>query len=162
MPTLPTPDAIRIKQGNPSKRPLSRSASLVINNSKSSKPSCPAYLDATAKKEWKRVMKLLRHRRNIDASDQMALATMCQAYSTMITARKQLAEQDLVFETATGYRQPNPLLAIERNAADLVFRFAREFGLTPASRSKSAVAEVQSDSSWDRISRIQVPSRIVT
>jgi hypothetical protein len=45
-------------------------------------------------------------------SDGIALANLCQAYSTLIKAQLQLTTNGILYKTKSGYIQQSPLLAI--------------------------------------------------
>jgi len=69
----------------------------------------------------------------------MALANLCQAWSTLIKAQAKLNESGLLLKTPSGYIQQSPLLGIVNNCTDTVVKLSREFGLTPSSRSRLEV-----------------------
>lgn len=69
----------------------------------------------------------------------MVLASLCTAYSTMIQAQEGLQKSGLLTKTASGYVQQNPLLGIANTAMAQVYRHAREFGLSPSSRTRIAM-----------------------
>jgi P27 family predicted phage terminase small subunit len=86
-------------------------------------------------------------------ADYMALGSLCQAHSTMVKAQIKLTESGLLFKTQSGYVQQSPLLAIVNSCAELITRLCREFGLTPASRTRlqmfSGASEDQPDGILD-------------
>ena len=53
-------------------------------------PKCPDHLDETAQKEWARVSRLLLAMKVLTEADYIALGNLCQAYSTMVAAQRQL------------------------------------------------------------------------
>jgi P27 family predicted phage terminase small subunit len=69
-------------------------------------------------------------------ADYIALANLCQAYSTLIDAQKHLNKGGILFKTPSGYIQQNPLLGIIRAQTNIVNGLLREFGLTPSSRTR--------------------------
>ena len=61
-----------------------------------------------------------------------------------------MAERDpiihgFIVKTQSGARPPNPLVLIAQNAARDMVRFASEFGLTPAARSRINAVEAVGD-----------------
>jgi P27 family predicted phage terminase small subunit len=102
-------------------------------------PACPDHLDAEAKREWKRLVKLLLRTRVLTEADGLALANLCQAWSTLVKAQKKLNESGLLLKTPSGYVQQSPLLGIVNNCTEKVVKLSREFGLTPSSRSRLEV-----------------------
>ena len=102
-------------------------------------PPCPAHLDVEARKEWKRLAKVLVRIRVLTEADGMVLANLCQAWSTMAKAQGKLSETGLLLKTPSGYVQASPLLVIVNKNIEAVTKLSREFGLTPASRGRLEV-----------------------
>jgi len=72
----------------------------------------------------------------------MALANLCQTcqtYSTLVKAQEKLNELGIRYKTPSGYVMQSPLLAVGNNCVDTVTKLSREFGLTPAARSRIVV-----------------------
>ena len=87
-------------------------------------------------------------------ADEYALVNLCQAYSTLVKAQQKLSETGLLLKTPSGYVQQNPLLGIVNTCTDTITKLSREFGLTPASRTRlQAIPEVQTESTESRMSR---------
>ena len=119
-------------RGNPGKRAL---------NKYEPKPAeftadPPAHLDESAISEWKRLVPILKRMKGLTEADYIALASLCQAYSTMAQAQVQLSKAGLLYKTQSGYIQPSPLMGIVTRNMEIVKRHLAEFGLTPASRSR--------------------------
>lgn len=74
--------------------------------------------------------------RVLTEADRIALANLCQQYSTMLKAQRLLDKSGLLFKTKSGYVQQSPLVAIVSGCVDQINKLCREFGLTPASRSR--------------------------
>jgi P27 family predicted phage terminase small subunit len=128
----PKPTAIKKIQGNPGKRPLNENEPQLEPGI----PECPDYLDAIARKEWARVSKLLLGMRVLTEADYIALGSLCQSYSTMMQAQRQLSKTGLLIQTKTGYPIQNPLLSIIAQEKNVINKLMCEFGLTPASRTR--------------------------
>ena len=80
----------------------------------------------------------------------MALASLCQAFSTMSKAQKQLSQTGILFKTPSGYVQQSPLFSMVNQSAELVTKLCREFGLTPSARSRvTTIGQNQSDNPFD-------------
>lgn len=79
--------------------------------------------------------------RVLTEADGYALANLCQAYSTMIRAQRRLNESGLLLKTPSGYVQQSPLVSIINTCVDTITKLSREFGLTPASRSRLRTTE---------------------
>src|SRR5262249_18497427 len=126
----PIPTAIRVLEGNPSRRPLNDNEPRPDPIT----PECPDYLDKEAQKEWHRLVPILLRMRVLTEADGIALANLCQAYSTMMRAQRKLNETGLLLKTPSGYVQQSPLLSVVNSCVDTIHKLSREFGLTPASR----------------------------
>ncbi len=94
----PEPTALKLHRGNPGKRPLNQWEPQPLPVP----PACPAHLDADAKKEWRRLVKILMRMRVLTEADGMALASLCQALSTMTKAQQKLNETQKSFQPKDG------------------------------------------------------------
>ena len=72
-------------------------------------------------------------------ADGIALETLCQTYSTMLKAQEKLNEVGILYKSPNGYVMQSPLLNIVSGCVDTLTKLSREFGLTPASRSRLAI-----------------------
>jgi P27 family predicted phage terminase small subunit len=93
-----------------------------------------------AKKQWKHLAPMLGRLRMLTEADGMALANLCQAYSTMARAQEKLNESGLLYKTPSGYLMQSPLLSVVHQCVETITKLSREFGLTPASRSRITVS----------------------
>ena len=133
----PKPRAIRELEGNPGKRRLNPLEPRPLVE----RPRCPAYLDAGAKKEWRRLIPILERMRVLTEGDAIALASLCQQYAMLQEAQVKLQKTGLLMKTKSGYVQQSPLVGIITAAVDQVNKLCREFGLTPAARTRIQVRE---------------------
>lgn len=105
--------------------------------------SVPADLiDTTAKKEWRRISKMLEEMQIIGDLDASNLIGYCNAYSLYIKATKELSGQPLVIETETGTFK-NPLVSIQDMYAKQLRDFAAKAGLSIDARLKCAALKIQ-------------------
>jgi P27 family predicted phage terminase small subunit len=139
----PTPTVIRKAEGNPGKRPFNEREP----QPRAIRPKMPKHLDERAKKTWKRLCPMLERLRVLTEADGIALANLCVDYSILLQAQEALAKAGLLTKTQkTGVIHQSPLLNIMAVTTDRVTRALREFGLTPASRSRvAATAEPSMD-----------------
>jgi P27 family predicted phage terminase small subunit len=134
----PKPTALKVLEGNPGKRPLNEREPKPLTV----EPDMPSYLDREAQREWKRLVPILLRMRVLTEADGVALANLCQAYSTMVQAQKLMSNaakgrrSPLLVKTRAGYQYQSPLLGIINGQMEIIARHLREFGLTPASRSR--------------------------
>jgi P27 family predicted phage terminase small subunit len=134
----PKPTAIRRAEGNPGKRPFNErepQPDLI-------RPRMPRHLDKTARREWKRLCPMLERMGVLTAADGIALANLCVDCAILQQAQESLAKTGLLSKTTkTGMIHQSPLLNIIAVTTDRVTRGLREFGLTPASRTRINAAE---------------------
>ena len=84
---------------------------------------------------------MLERMRVLTEADGIALANLCIDVSILQQAQESLAKTGLLSKTArTGMIHQSPLLNIIAVTTDRVTRGLREFGLTPASRSRISVS----------------------
>ena len=87
-------------------------------------PKCPAHLDERARKEWKR-----------------------------LGAQEKLSELGILYKAPSGYVMQSPLLAVVNQCVDTITKLSREFGLTPAARSR-IIARIDEEDPQDELMRI--------
>jgi P27 family predicted phage terminase small subunit len=134
----PKPTSLRILEGNRGHRPLNEREPTPLAGA----PAMPRHLDAEARKEWRRLVPLLLSMKVLSEGDGIALALLCQAYSTMVAAQKMMQkagkknQSALLMRAPSGYTMQSPLLSIINAQVEIVHRQLQQFGLTPASRSR--------------------------
>jgi P27 family predicted phage terminase small subunit len=140
----PKPTVIRKAEGNPGKRPLNNREP----QPKVVRPRMPKHLDALAQKEWRRLCPMLERIGVLTEADGLALSILCVDASILQQAQESLGKTGLLSKTAkTGMIHQSPILNIIATTTDRVLRALREFGLTPASRTRiSALPESSMDS----------------
>jgi P27 family predicted phage terminase small subunit len=128
-------------EGNPSKRALPTNEP----NPVACEPDMPQHLDRQARREWKRLVPILLSMRVLTEADGVALGNLCQAYSMLVQAHKDMHKaakggvSGLLMKTPSGYVQQSPLIAIINGQVEIINRISREFGLTPSSRIRLSV-----------------------
>jgi P27 family predicted phage terminase small subunit len=130
----PKAAALRILEGNPGHRPIPIPPTPPI-----AEVRCPAWLDALAKAEWRRIAPLLDQMHLLTALDVAMLASYCSAYSELQQATEILKSRGRTFETPSGYKQQRPEVGIAHRATLLIRLLAGEFGLSPTARMRLAV-----------------------
>lgn len=128
----PKPTALKMLEGNPGGRPL---------NTKEPKPAkkaprCPSWLEDEAKKEWKRMAKVLEQMGLLTEMDMAAFAGYCQAYARWKEAEKFLTQHGSMVRTPNGYLQQVPQVSIAQTNMKIMLKFCEQFGLTPSARSR--------------------------
>ena len=95
---------------------------------------------------------LLRRVRVLTEADKMSLANLCQTWSTLLKAQEKLTEMGILYKSPSGYVMQSPLLPIVNQCVDTITKLSREFGLTPAARSR-IIAHTEADDEMDPIER---------
>lgn len=129
----PKPTNLKLLQGNPGKRPLNDNEPDF--GKPKEPPTPPGHLGRYGKTEWKRIIPLLMQAGVYTEADMGVLAAYCQAYHRWVEAEKKIrAKKTLTFITDKGYEMQIPEIGIANTAMKQIKEFAKEFGLTPSSR----------------------------
>lgn len=133
----PKPTALKILAGNPGKRPL---------NGCEPKPPVPAHpprvprhLNKEARREWRRIVKVLIDLGLYTEVDRAALAMYCQAWGRWVEAERTVRELGEVLVSPKGGLYQNPWLHVANKAWEQLNKMLSEFGLTPSSRTRLVV-----------------------
>jgi P27 family predicted phage terminase small subunit len=145
------PTYLKVIEGNRGRRPLPTAEPRPAPGI----PTVPDHLSPEAKAEWRRVAKGLNAIGLLTKIDRATLAGYCQAWSDWVEAEEQLRRYGKVvkspvrtvvkkqrkdgaeqIETTGGFPMQSPFLAIRNKALDTMHKFAVEFGMTPAARSR--------------------------
>ena len=145
----PIPTAIKELEGNPGGRPLNK------NEPKPQKkaPRGPAWLEDEAKREWKRMAKVLEAMGLLTEMDMAAFAGYCQAYARWKEAEEFISQHGSMVRTPNGYLQQIPQVSIAQTNQKIMLKFCEQFGLTPSSRSR-IVAGADSSGSEDEMEQL--------
>ena len=105
-------------------------------------PTCPTWLHAEAKREWRRVVPELEALGLVSLIDRAALAAYCQSYATWWTTERDIAENGATQRSdRSGLESARPQVAIRDQALRQMRAFLVEFGLTPSARSRVSAVE---------------------
>lgn len=112
--------------------------------------SCPSWMDKEAKKEFRRVLKLLQEEhKDFTEKDTKALESYAVCYSKWKACEKILDEKGFTFVTGNGYEQQRPEVSIANKAQQEMRSWMKELGLTEASRARmnknKAVSSTEND-----------------
>lgn len=107
-------------------------------------PPCPKHLTGVARKEWRRVGRLLMAVRVISELDRAILTGYCQSWAEYVAACEEVPKHKpvyLVKDPNTGQPIPklNPWIRVEREAFERMVKSAMELGLSPVSRTRIKV-----------------------
>lgn len=132
----PKPRALKLLQGT--FRP-DRDAGMPDPDPITVVPKAPSHLTTVAKREWRRVCGQLIELGVLTDLDLAALEGYCSAYGRAVEADRALKKGGLTMLSPQGFIA-RPEVAIARTAWAEARRFAQEFGITPASRTRVAPA----------------------
>ena len=135
MPANIVPTALKILRGNPGCRPL---------NQNEPKPDAgaemPDGLSPAAQKHWVKISDQLERCGLLTQVDAAALELYCEAYARWKDALAKIDRDGMVVPSPKGYPLISPYLSIANRAHEQMVVLLKEFGMTPAARSKVTVA----------------------
>lgn len=105
-------------------------------------PSCPAWLPAEGKAEWRRQVKLLVQMGVISKADRALLAAYCEAWAELVALTCAIDErlrQDLLAGYAWAVK--DGLINAKAKAVDRLMKLADRFGFSPAARARLRAPE---------------------
>ena len=148
----PKPTALKVLEGNPGKRPLNKNEPKLEKKA----PKCPSWLEPEAKKEWRRMSKILEELGILTEIDASAFSGYCQAYARWKVAEEFLTKHGTIFKTPSGYIQQVPQVSIAQTYLKIMKDFCSEFGLTPSARSRihAAVDKKDTDDEMEQLLRL--------
>lgn len=100
-------------------------------------PPCPSWVSERGREWWTEVVGQLAEMGVMTAPYAVPLALMVEALADYLEAAEQLRHSGLTRETALGGTSKNPLVTIRDDAWKRAMMAAKEFGLTPASRTRT-------------------------
>jgi P27 family predicted phage terminase small subunit len=98
---------------------------------------CPAELHPLAREEWNRIVGELIALGILSKFDRGTLAIYCGAYASWAEATEAIQEYGMMIKSPTGFPMQSPYVAIQNRNADIMLQIAKEFGFTPAARSRN-------------------------
>lgn len=146
----PKPTALKILEGNPGHRPLNFKDPLP----KGKLPRCPDWLEDDAKKEWRRLGKVLAEMGMLTNLDLTAFAGYCQAYARWKAAEEFITKHGDMVRTPNGYLQQVPQVSIAQTNLKIMLKFCEQFGLTPSARSRMIGQDKESVGEVDMMERL--------
>jgi P27 family predicted phage terminase small subunit len=113
--------------------------------SENNKIEPPSFLTARALELWHEIEPEIQ---NVNAAVQVeaiALAALCESLADLEAADAAILEHGLVHKTERGMTK-NPALSIKNQALSHIYRFSKEFGFTPRSRSRVSFSRQENKS----------------
>lgn len=105
----------------------------------------PAGLGATARREWRRLIREYDKRGALDALDFRSLYAYCEAWGEFYDLGDQLKETGPLAITEKGNYIQHPLLGAKNTAAQRMLHWSKELGLTPNSRARIGTKDPKGD-----------------
>ena len=102
-------------------------------------PRCPGYLNKEAKKEWWRMVRLLRPIGLLTEIDGKALELYCINHAEYMDCFHKVEAAGRIVESPKGYPIYNPYWSQMKRIESDIHKFLIEFGLTPSSRTRRRV-----------------------
>lgn len=132
----PKPTPSSILKGRGTFRPDRRRDELVLPVGS---PPCPHSLVADARREYRRLAKLLGGLGVLTLGEPAALSLLAVSWARWEKAEAEIAKSGEVVTAPSGYPIPSPWLAISNRAHNQVLKLCEQFGLTPSARSRVTV-----------------------
>jgi len=130
----------RIREGNPSRRPLPEP---VVVGGRPADLEPPEYLEEDGKLWWSEAIPVLAAVGILDTVDRAALEMAATAYARFRACRRIIEAEGHLTKGSVGQKVAHPALAEERAAQNTYLRFAEQYALTPVARTRLGLAELQ-------------------
>lgn len=108
-------------------------------------PEMPKNLPPDAKKEWRRIVNLLRMRGVLDALDEASLHDYLVCWSRLRECEADIAERGVLIPGDRG-KVKNPSVQLARQYRDAFVAWCREFGFTVAARTRLSIGNAKDPS----------------
>jgi P27 family predicted phage terminase small subunit len=132
----PKPTVIEIAEGRPGHRPLPRGEPKPAPITPEEAMTPPEHLTEGGKHWWLYYAPLLLGLKVLTEADLIALEGLATATAERIEQEVKLATAGPLYKTGTGYIIISPLFSVVDRLRDRELKLLREFGMTPASRTR--------------------------
>ena len=102
-------------------------------------PECPEWVSEKAREWWPEIAGQLAEMAVMTAPYAVTLALLTDALADYLEVKEALKGEPLTYTTDKGSVGKNPLVTIKEDAWKRVILAAKEFGLTPASRTRTRI-----------------------
>lgn len=113
----------------------------------------PRGLPPEALAEWKRVAPELDAMGVSTVLDRAMLVGYVLNYARAIQAEAQIEKEGMIVENDRGGHSQHPAVRIARSSWDLAMKFASDFGMTPASRTRIKVKPPEAEDAFEKFFR---------
>jgi P27 family predicted phage terminase small subunit len=121
-------------------------------------PDAPDWLNGLERESWETITAALAPMGVVTVSDGPALTALVVAWAEWRQARAVLDLEEPYADTPTGLRK-HPATAVASDAWRRVSSMLAEFGLTPSSRSRLAIADTDSPDRFENFRRRRIEGR---
>jgi P27 family predicted phage terminase small subunit len=128
----PKPSVIEIADGMPGKRRLN----MREPQPRVGEPPVPKHLSAPARRHWRRLVDLLIGTRVLTLADGDALGMIAQHMADRDELQRNIRKTGWLIKASQGWIKTNPLVPTEMKITREIMVGLREFGLTPAARTR--------------------------
>ena len=132
-----TPTVLNELRGNPGKRKRNHGEPMPAVGERV--PSAPRWLGEGGRRHWRQLAPRLHAVGLLTEADVVGLGMLCEAIGQYLEARDLVTREGMVAISDKGNAYHHPALAQMNTARGEVLRWAREFGMTPAARSRISV-----------------------
>lgn len=141
----PLPGNVHMLRGNASKKPLASLLDDVVRPDVEI-PKCPEWLSDDSRAEWRRITKHLQRLGLVSQIDRATLTAYCTAWGDLAYAEREIAGADgdgRIVAIAAGTRKLSAAMQLKYLALERVTKYAAEFGMSPAARSRVTASDPQ-------------------
>lgn len=146
----PKPTAVKIFEGNPSKRPLNRAEPV----GPEADLSCPEWLGPRGAAKWRELAPMLSAMRVLTQADRDVLSAYCEAWEEFFEAREIMAREGLVAIGDKGGEYIHPAVNIKNSALKRIKEFGGLLGLSPVARVGLKLPEATAGGEFERESEL--------
>ncbi len=111
------------------------------------RPSCPSWLSAEGKAEWKRVVEQLDNAGVLTTADRATLAAFCDSWADYVLAAGEVAK--VVKESGYAEAIRVGLVGAKAKAREALMKASDRFGLSPATRTRVKASDDGDDETPD-------------
>ena len=146
--TRPKSRALKLLSGNAGKRKLPEEPKFPPASKK-----CPYPLDKFGRREWNRIVDKLVSSGILTKLDETIFWAYCTQCSIAVQCSQKIQEEDLLIKATPKSKRltVNPHLQILNQSLMLMKSFAKELGITPASRSRVTVKPIPVDDPYTKL-----------
>lgn len=148
----PKPSKLNALRGNPGKRKVNK----MEPQPAAAGLGCPAWLQGDARAEWERMAPELGRLGLLTVVDVPALAGYCQAYQRWREAEAAVQTHLAAGLAGLGTAIQSGLEGMARDRLRLMTTMAKEFGFTPASRSRVSAAPSKEEDPFEGFDGLKV------